>query len=167
MLLEARATKDEKEIDRIRQMGRVTVDVVGKTAAYLQSCQVNEDETLLREGNEVLTIGDMHKKINYWLAENGVENPLGCIFAQGRDAGVPHSAGTHEDPIQLGKTIIFDIYPRETGGGYFYDFTRTWCLGYAPEAALKMYDDVKYVYETIMGEIELEQLAFKYQEQFI
>ena len=40
ILLEARATKDEWEIERIREMGRITTEVVGKTAALLQNCQV-------------------------------------------------------------------------------------------------------------------------------
>ena len=165
LLLEARATKDDGEIERIRKMGKVTTEVVGKTAAYLQSRQVNEDQILLNDENEPLTIGEMHTKINHWLAEKGVENPLGCIFAQGRDAGIPHSAGTHEDPIYLGKTIIFDIYPREPGGGYFYDFTRTWCLGYAPDEEQKIYDDVKFVYEKIMEELTIDEITFKFQER--
>ncbi|MCD6424147.1 MAG: aminopeptidase P family N-terminal domain-containing protein, partial [Anaerolineales bacterium] len=75
ILLEARATKDIHEVERIREMGKITTKVVGKTAAYLQSCQVNEDEILLQENGEPLTIGAMHIKINYWLAELGVENP--------------------------------------------------------------------------------------------
>ena len=56
------------------------------------------------------------------------ESAEGTIFAIGSDAGIPHSAGTHADEIRLGKTIIFDIFPQEAGGGYFFDFTRTWCL---------------------------------------
>lgn len=165
LLLDARSTKDEVEIERIREMGVITTEVVGRTAAYLQSCQVNDDEVLLDDGGEPLTIGAMHTKINYWLAEKGVENPKGCIFAQGRDSGVPHSAGTHEDPIRLGKTIIFDIYPVEPGGGYYFDFTRTWCLGYAPEAELQLYEDVRYVYETIMAELVLDEPAIKFQDR--
>jgi len=165
ILLEARGTKDIHEIERIREMGKITTDVVGKTAAYLQSCQVNEDEILLRKNGELLTIGAMHIKINYWLAELGVENPLGCIFAIGRDAGIPHSAGNHEDSIRLGKTIIFDIYPQESGGGYFFDFTRTWCLGYAPEAETGMYEDVKAVYQTIMEEMMMDEPAINFQER--
>jgi len=165
ILLEARATKDIHEIERIREMGKTTTGVVRKTAAYLQSCQVNEDEILLQENGQPLTIGAMHIKINYWLAELGVENPLGCIFAIGRDAGVPHSTGTDEDFIRLGKTIIYDIYPQETGGGYFFDFTRTWCLGYAPEAETAMYEDVKAVYQTIMEEMIMDESAVSFQER--
>jgi len=165
LLLEARATKDTIEIERIREIGKITTEVVGKTAEYLQSCQVNVDEILLGESGEPLTIGDMHTKINYWLAEKGVENPLGCIFAIGRDAGIPHSAGTHEDSICLGKTIVFDIYPQERGGGYFFDFTRTWCLGYAPEEETGIFEDVKSVYQAIMREMAMDEPAVKFQDR--
>jgi Xaa-Pro aminopeptidase len=37
ILLNARMTKEPDEIERIRQMGKVTVDVVGKTADFLIS----------------------------------------------------------------------------------------------------------------------------------
>jgi Xaa-Pro aminopeptidase len=78
-----------------------------------------------------LTIGDVKRKINLWLAERDAVPSEGFIFAQGRDAGIPHSQGNPDDMLRLGQTIIFDIYPQERGGGYFYDFTRTWSLGYA------------------------------------
>ncbi len=98
-------------------------------------------------GGSPLTIGDVKRRINLWLAERGAENPEDCIFAIGRDAGVPHSAGTPSDPMRLGQTIVFDIFPCEAGGGYFYDFTRTWCLGYAPDEAQALYEDVLDTYQ--------------------
>ncbi len=165
ILLEAQATKDLNEIERIREMGKITTHVVGKTAAFLQDSQVDSDEVLLNANGEQLTIGEVKSKINLWLAEMGVENPLGCIFAIGRDAGIPHSAGNAEDLLQLGKTIIFDIYPQEAGGGYFFDFTRTWCLGYAPEAETKIYEDVKAVYKTIMEELLIDAYAPAFQDR--
>ena len=165
ILLEARATKDEDEIQRIRKMGIITTGVVGKIAAYLQSCEVNADEILLNKNGTPVTVGEVKKKVNLWLAEAGVENPEGTIFAIGGDAGVPHSAGNPEDKICLGKTIIFDIYPQEAGGGYFFDFTRTWCLGYAPESVIKIYQDVKTVYQTILEELELNGWAPDYQDR--
>jgi len=42
--------------------------------------------------------------------------------------------------MTLGKTIVFDIFPAEQGGGYFYDFTRTWSLGYATSEAQALYE---------------------------
>ena len=94
-----------------------------------------------------------------------MENPEGTIFAIGRDAGVPHSSGTPTDILELGKTIIFDIFPSEAGGGYFYDFTRTWCLGYAPDPVIQLYEDVSSVYQKIMSELEVNSLCYRYQDR--
>jgi Xaa-Pro aminopeptidase len=114
ILLEARATKDEDEIQRIRKMGKITTGVVGKTAAYLQSCDVNSDEILLNKNGTPVTVGEVKKKINLWLAEAGVENPEGTIFAIGGDAGVPHSAGK---PEEKRSSLIFIL--RKPEGGTF------------------------------------------------
>ncbi|MBS1248546.1 MAG: putative dipeptidase PepE [Chloroflexi bacterium] len=159
VLLEARATKDEKEVERIRHMGEVTVEVVERVAGYLTSRAVNAKEVLLREDGQPLTIGDVKSKINLWLAEAGVENPEGVIFASGRNAGVPHNSGEAKNLLRLGQTIVFDIFPCEAGGGYFYDFTRTWCLGYAPDDVQALYDDVYAVYEQIVSELEVNAHA--------
>lgn len=153
-------TKDEAEVARIRKMGKVTTRVVGRVAEYLTSREVREDEVLLKEDGTLLTIADVKAKINLWLAELGAENPEGTIFAIGRDAGLPHSSGTPTDLLRLGQTIVFDIYPCEAGGGYFYDFTRTWCLGYAPAEAQKLYDEVKATFDKVMENFDLNT-AFK------
>jgi len=163
LFLDAMATKDEAEVERIRQMGKITTAVVGQVADFMTSHKV-KNERLVKADGEPLTIGDVKAKINLWLAEKGVENPHGTIFAIGRDAGVPHSTGTPTNPLALGKTIVFDIFPCEAGGGYHYDFTRTWCLGYAPDDALALYEDVFAVYQKIMGELKVNQPFKKYQE---
>ena len=155
VFLQAMETKTEEEVERIRKMGRITTEVVGLVKDYLTGHAVDENEVLLRTDGKQLTISDVKAKINLWLAERGAENPVATIFAIGRDAGFPHSVGTPSDEIRLGKTIIFDIFPCEAGGGYFYDFTRTWCLGYAPAAEQKLYDDVREVYEKLIDEMEV------------
>jgi Xaa-Pro aminopeptidase len=154
LMLTAMATKDRQEIDRIREMGKITTAVVGQVAEFLSSHPVKNDVLVRSDGNP-LTIGEVKGKINLWLAEKGVENPHGTIFAIGRDAGVPHSTGTPLDVMALGKTIVFDIFPCEAGGGYHYDFTRTWCLGYAPDDVLALYEDVFAVYQKVMGELKV------------
>lgn len=164
VLLEARATKDEEELRRVRQMGILTTTVVRRTAELLQSQKV-KDEVLVKKDSTPLTIGDVKAQINLWIAELGGENPEDTIFAIGRDAGVPHSSGTQGDVIRLGTTIVFDIFPCERGGGYFYDFTRTWCLGYVPDAVQKIYDQVKAVYDTVTSEIEAGVNIHQYQER--
>jgi len=148
VLTRARITKDEDEIARIRKMGEITIAVVNDVAGYLTAHQAKNGILVDRQG-EVLTIGEVKRRINLWVAMRGAENPEGPIFALGRDAGIPHSAGTDEQPVETGKPIVFDIFPCEAGGGYFYDFTRTWCVGYAPDDVQEIYQDVFDVYEEV------------------
>ncbi len=156
-------TKDEAEVARIRKMGKVTTTVVGRVAEYLTSREVRKDEVLLKEDGSPLTVADVKSRINLWLAELGAENPEGTIFAIGRDAGIPHSAGTPTDLLRLGQTIVFDIYPCEAGGGYFYDFTRTWSLGYATPEAQKLYNEVKAVFDKVQENLDLNAPFKDYQ----
>lgn len=160
IFLRAMETKDENEVARIRKMGQVTTAVVAKVREYLTSCDVRDDEVLLKEDGTPLSVGDVHSRIRLWVAEHGAELPSGFIFAVGRDAGVPHSAGNPTDLMRLGQTIVFDIYPAEAGGGYYYDFTRTWSLGYTTPEAQALFDQVKEIYDTLNDNFDLN-VAFK------
>jgi Xaa-Pro aminopeptidase len=160
----AMLTKDEAEVERIRQMGKVTTQVVGRVADYLTSQKVGEGEALVGEDGQPVTIGRVKGLINLWLAELGAENPEGTIFAIAHDAGVPHSSGEPGDVIRLGQPIVFDIFPCEAQGGYFYDFTRTWCLGYAPAEVKGIYEQVRTVYQTVMKELKPGTQYYEYQK---
>jgi Xaa-Pro aminopeptidase len=164
IFLYAMETKDENELERIRRMGKTTTEVVGLVAEYLTSREVGADEVLLKADGIPLTIGDVKNKIALWLAERGAVDTEGLIFAIGRDAGIPHSVGNPDDFVRLGQTIIFDIFPSEAGGGYYYDFTRTWCLGYAPPEAQKLFDEVKDIYEKVIENIDLNVVFKQYQK---
>jgi Xaa-Pro aminopeptidase len=155
LFMKAMETKDDVEVEHIRKMGKLTVEVVRRVADYLTNRQVRDDEVLLKEDGSPLTIAEVKFRINLWIAELGGENPEGTIFAIGRDAGVPHSTGTSTDLLRLGQTIVFDIYPCEAGGGYFYDFTRTWSLGYATPEAQALYDQVKAVFDKVLERLKV------------
>ena len=159
----ARMTKDYFEVERIRRMGKITTEVVGLVADYITS-QSAKGEVLFRLDGNPLTIRDVKQHINLWLSERGAENPEDTIFTIGRDAGVPHSSGNLDDILRLGQTIVFDIYPCEAGGGYFYDFTRTWCLGYAPDEVLSIYEAVLSTYQQIVAQLEVGKPFKVYQE---
>jgi len=154
VLVSAMQTKDQEEIERIRKMGQITVEVVGKTADFLSSHRA-VNETLVKLDGNPLTIGDVKRYIDLWLVERGAENPEGTIFAIGRDAGVPHSTGINTNPLLLGQTIVFDIFPRLAESGYYHDFTRTWCLGFATDEVYTVYEDVYSVFTQIKKELHL------------
>lgn len=162
VLQKAMATKDEDEVARIRKMGQVTTRVVGNVADYL-SAQAERSGVVVSKDGQPVTIGKIKQMINLWLAELGVENPEGTIFAIGRDAAVPHSSGMDDDLIRTGQTIVFDIFPCEPRGGYYYDMTRTWCVGYAPDEVLALYEQVKEVYLKITGQLKTNALFRDYQ----
>jgi Xaa-Pro aminopeptidase len=163
IMLRAMETKDEAEVEHIRRMGKITTEVVGKVASLLQESPVREDEVLLKEDGTPLTIADVKSRISLWLVERGAVEVEGTIFAMGRDAGIPHSVGTPEDELRLGQTIVFDIFPAEAGGGYYYDFTRTWSLGYASPEAAKLYDEVGQAYALVVENIDLNVSFKEYQ----
>ncbi len=163
LFMYAMETKDEAEVARIRRMGKITTEVVRLTADLLTSCTVREDEVLLKADGSPLLLGDVKAQINLWLAERSAVPSEGFIFSLGHDAGVPHSQGNPADLMRLGQTIVFDIYPQEQGGGYFYDFTRTWSLGYATPEAQKRYDQVKNVYDKVIDNLDLNAPFKNYQ----
>ena len=164
IFMRAMETKDESEVARIRKVGKITTAVVAKVRDFLTSRDVNADEVLLNEDGSLLTVGDVHSKIHLWVAELGAELPSGFIFAIGHDAGVPHSAGNPNDLMKLGQTIVFDIYPAEPGGGYYYDFTRTWSLGYATPEALELYGQVREIFEKLNDNFDLNAPFGNYQK---
>ena len=86
------------------------------------------------------------------------------IFAQGRDAGFPHSRGEAEEVLKLGKSIVFDLFPRELGGGYHHDMTRTWCIGYAPPEVQAAYDDVMEAFDRSLEAFSIGKPTHQMQE---
>jgi Xaa-Pro aminopeptidase len=101
-----------------------------------------------------ITIGQMRQLIDRELAARGLEAPQGTIFSQGRDAGLPHARGNDAEPLKVGQAIIFDIFPREVGGGYYHDMTRTFAIGHAPPELQAAYDEVLGAFALATGELE-------------
>ena len=156
ILNQARYTKDESELAAIRKMGEIVVDIAGRVERFIQSNYL-KDNILVDQNELPVTIGAIKKLINLWLTELNAENPNGTIFSMGRDAGVPHNEGNDEAALEAGKSIVFDFFPCESGGGYFYDFTRTWCIGFAPPQVEKAYEQVHFVYETVLKNVGLRK----------
>jgi Xaa-Pro aminopeptidase len=158
----AMATKDADEVARIRVLGNKTMIVVENTWNFLANHPASNG-VLVKSDGSPLTIGDVKKQIRLWSMEQNIEHPEDFIFAIGRDAGIPHSRGNDSDPIALGKTIVYDIFPSEAGGGYYFDFTRTWCVGFAPPEVQKVHDEVHEIFNIIGDSLAANAPCGKYQ----
>ena len=67
------------------------------------------------------------------------------------------------NPIELGKTIVFDIFPQEEVGGYFFDMTRTFVLGEASQEILDSYKTLEECHDTVSATLEMGEQASVYQ----
>ena len=145
----ARETKDDREIAELREAGRLTSLVVGDVLEFIQGHGLR-GETVVRQDGEALTIGDVKAFIRSRISVYGMHEDHACIFSQGRDAGVPHNGGAPEMPLQLGKSIVFDIFP-QVASNYFHDMTRTWSLGYATDEVQAAWDQTKEIFDRAMA----------------
>ena len=137
---QAMVTKDEDEIVRIRSVANRTMQVLENTWQFIANHQ-EQDGQIVNDAGDILTIGKVKAFVRRALLDVGLED-TGMIFAQGRDAGFPHSRGEDDMALEPGATIVFDLFPREISGGYYHDVTRTWCLGHATPEAKELYEQV-------------------------
>jgi Xaa-Pro aminopeptidase len=147
----------------MRDVGRRTCAVVQAVVDFISHGRAAGD-TLVDTDGRVITIGDIHRLIRREAAAQELEIPQGVIFAQGRDAGLPHAHGDEAAPLKLGLPIVFDIYPRRQGGGYYHDMTRTFAIGYAPPELQQLYDDVSGAFDNVVGELECGAPTKPYQD---
>jgi Xaa-Pro aminopeptidase len=56
------------------------------------------------------------------------------------------------------------LFPREMGGGYYHDMTRTWCIGYAPEKIQHIYEQVMTAFDIAVETYALGKPYYPLQE---
>lgn len=158
---QASLTKSADELDRIQSVAKRTNEVLEATWNFIAEHDV-VDEVVMKSHNVPLTIGDVRTFVRRSLLERGLED-TGMIFAQGRDAGFPHSRGQDNMPLRLGQAIVFDLFPRELGGGYHHDVTRTWCIGYAPKEVYDLYQQVMTAFDIAVETYALNKPTYLMQ----
>ena len=147
----AMLTKDADEIARIKSIAERSNDVMALAWDYIAGLRL-DGEFLLDADGQRATIGSVKDLVRRELMARGLED-TGMIFAQGADGGSPHSRGEMHSPLRVGQAIVFDLFPREMGGGYHHDMTRTWCIGHAPP-------EVQAAYETVMEAFDVAVEAY-------
>lgn len=141
----AMLTKDAEEIARMKSVAQHSNAVMQVAWDFIADLRRDGDFLLDALGRRA-TIGAVKDLVRRELMARGLED-TGMIFAQGADGASPHSRGEADMPLQIGQAIVFDLFPRELGGGYHHDMTRTWCIGFAPPEVQTAYDTVMEAFD--------------------
>lgn len=163
LLAVARATKSADEIATIRRASHGVLAGWTRLLEHLRGLTRHGDHYRNGGGREV-TLGDLRALVHREFAMLGLEGG-DSIFAQGRDAGVPHNRGNDAEPLRAGAPVIVDIFPAEAGGGYHSDFTRTFCMGPAPDELRRVYADCEAAYRLAMESLRAGEPCRSYQER--
>lgn len=152
----ARRTKDDQELAELRESGRRASLAMSQTREWLSTMRA-QDGYVVNASGERITIGDVKRYVRLRLMELEMEDTEGMIFAQGRDAGFPHSRGETDQALKVGEAIVFDLFPRPIGGGYYHDMTRTWAIGNASDELKEAHRLVMHAFTQSLEALTLGQ----------
>ena len=147
----ARKRKESWEIEAIRSVAERTEQVVDGVRA------------MLLEWSPSLTIGDLKAFVSQEINRLGMIEDHETILSQGRDAGIPHSRGDASAKVRQSVPIVLDIFPADKTSGYFFDLTRTFCVGPVPDELRRIHADVLEAFERVRDAVRPGTLASSYQ----
>ena len=147
----ARKRKEPWEVDAIRSVGERTEQVIDGV------------RRLLRDPKPGMTLGDLKSFVTSEITRLGMIEDHETILSQGRDAGVPHSRGDASAPLRASVPLVLDIFPADRTSGYFFDTTRTFCVGPIPADLERMHAEVLEAFEKARDAVRPGQPASSYQ----
>lgn len=163
LFMKARLTKDADEVEAVRAVGRVCERAYERIREVIRGGKL--EGTRLRDSAGWVTIGRLRTEVRRVFFEAGLEEPHGNIIAMGRDAGVPHNVGNDSDVLEEGRPIVIDLYPAQSNGGYYFDVTRTICVGRATEELRELHALVREAVERTIGTLHEGAPGRSYQEK--
>lgn len=143
---EERTVKTKEEIRAITKALRFTEQAVRRAVQTVKKSVIRRGKLYLN--GEVLTSEAVKKIINVSLMENNCIASH-SIVACGIDGVDPHNEGS--GPLYANRSIIMDIFPRDSESRYFADLTRTVVRGKASPKLKKMFEAV----------VEGQKIAFR------
>jgi Xaa-Pro aminopeptidase len=146
LFAEAYLTKDSEELARITSVAQRTNAVVEQVWQFISGHRAGPDGRVVDDSGTPLTVGDVKRFARRALLDADLEDTA-MIFAPGVQGAYPHSRGEAQTVLRLGEAIVFDFFPREAGGGYCHDMTRTWCIGHASAEVQQLYDEVMTAFD--------------------
>jgi Xaa-Pro aminopeptidase len=157
----ARKRKEPWEIAAIRSVGERTEQVVDRVREILRGVSIRGDHVIHEDRR--LTIGDLKRLVSAEISRLGMVEDHETILSQGRDAGIPHSRGDAGALVRPSVPIVIDIFPSDRESGYFFDLTRTFCVGPIPDELRRVHADVLEAFELASREMHAGTLASSYQ----
>jgi Xaa-Pro aminopeptidase len=148
----ARKRKEPWEIEAIRSVGARTEQVVDAV------------RDALRNWRDGLTLGDLKQLVTTEIHRLGMLEDHETILSQGRDAGVPHSRGDASARVVPSSPIVLDIFPADGASGYFFDLTRTFCVGPIPDELRQIHAHVLEAFTLAREAMRPGTRAASYQE---
>jgi len=145
---EQRVVKTADEVRSIEQAQRATEEAVAAAFDTLRRAEIRQGGFWL--DGEALTSERMKTLINLKLMERNCVAQH-TIVAGGEHACDPHNEGS--GPLQAGRSIIFDVFPRSAVSRYFADMSRTVVRGDASPELKRLYHTVKDAQEEAIGKI--------------
>jgi len=149
----ARKRKEAWEIEMIASVGARTEAVVERVRRRLRQWKPGDD----------LTLGHLKQMVSSEIARLGMVEDHETILSQGRDAGIPHSRGDASAPVRPSVPMVIDIFPSDRDSGYFFDLTRTFCVGPIPADLQRVHADVLEAYQLAAREMHAGMRASSYQ----
>jgi Xaa-Pro aminopeptidase len=134
-----RRSKDEQEVQWLREAQEVTEGAMRMACELVASAAADEDGVLLQDG-DVLTSERVRAAIDHWLLDRGYSNPTSIV------AGGPAGADCHDvgsGALKTGQPVIIDIFPRNRETLYNGDCTRTVVHGEISDELLSMHAAVR------------------------
>jgi len=133
----ARKRKDAREVELIRGVGERTEAVVDRVRELLREARVAGGRVM--HGQSALKLGDLKALVSQEVVRLGMSEDHETILSQGRDAAIPHSRGDAAAEVVPSVPIVLDIFPMDTATGYFFDTTRTFCVGEVPHELARIH----------------------------
>ena len=145
-----REIKSPREIEKISAVQRAAVAALQRAVRCLRAARVTRDGRLRVRGR-ILTSEALQLEIGLELLRQGC-HPGDIIAACGEQAVNPHTCGA--GPLQAGRPIVMDIYPRHRTTGYWGDLTRTVVKGRAAPALRRAQRAVDAAQKAALGRIK-------------
>jgi Xaa-Pro aminopeptidase len=147
----ARERKEHYELEEIRTVGERTTNVVEEILDLLRNAKERRGRLMVQR--KPATIGSIKSIISLKLAEKGLIEPEGTIFASGPSGADPHNFGVPNEKIRKGRLIVFDIFP-QAESGYWFDLTRSFVVGRADRRAKRLFAVVEEAQTACLDLIE-------------